>query len=833
MKLMSLALASASVWAIAAPSVAAAQPAAEEAMLGEIVVTARRQAESLQEVPQVVNAVTADTLQKLNIRSFQDVVSVVPGLSLQYNNTGNSGTASMRGVTFVSTTSAQPSVAFYLNDTSIQSNFLFQTMFDVGQVEVLRGPQGTQRGVAAPSGAITVTTRRPDLGQFGGYIDVTATDLQGRNINGAINLPIIQDVLGVRIAGLMEQNDGDGTRSIYSRLKPYLKTSAIRTSVSFEPSDAFNLNLIYTHLDTAKQGFVPVTGAGFAANPAALITFRPPIGLKDRVAAADEPSEVRQHFDTVQLHIDARIFGQRLAYVGSGSHQKYFVRDDRDQGQNLVGVPLISTINLSQEYTTQELRLMSDPAPGRFFDYVIGAYYGWQRSTGRNVLPASFLPGAFGPTSNLSVANFDPQFRLPQVIPTPSFLQDTSIFGSVTLHLGDKTELTAGARHLWVQAKTGLQVRVDSGPVLVNSPVCAGPLRPGTFPGTCIATAPGPGVVAQPAKTRVHDEYTIWNLQLSHRFNRDLLVYGNVGTAFRPPFGSIGNFANFENDPVIASFLVHPSETSRMYEVGAKWTFLEGRGRLNVAVFRQKLKFTPVLSPTVPYLSVNGVTPDSVQSAAFTASPDGIVEGFDLDAALQITPKWSISGQVAYADGRVTGGANSGMPCNDSNFDGQPDSGVPTVAGFRAAGVKVALCSGLPLSQEPYWNGTLQSEYVHAVSDDIDVFVRGLLTYYPKNTRRTAAMVIDNYSLLNLYTGVRAHDGGWEAGLFVKNALKEDKVLDRKPTPLNAALNAFNGALPRPPAASPFRAQTSNYFEKLLTPRREVGINIRYAFGSR
>ena len=816
-----LVISSLATTALAQPGPAAVS---EDTTLGEIVVTARRQSESLQEVPQVVNAVTADTLQKLNIRNFQDVASVVPGLSLQTNNTGSTSAASMRGVTFNAVTNAQASVAFYLNDASTQSVILFTTLFDVGQVEVLRGPQGTTRGVPAPSGAITVTTRRPDLSQFGGYLDVTATDLQGRNVNGAINVPIIRDVLGVRIAGVMEQNDADGVRSFYSKLRPQAKNSAIRTSISYEPSDLFNADLVWTHIDTTRQTFVPVTGLGDPGRT-------PLIEDEDRLAAADLPNELHQHFDTVQLKVEARVFGQRLAYVGSGTHLKYTVNEDRDQGQNLVGVPLGLRTKTSQESTTQELRLMSDPSPDRRFDYVVGAYYDWARTSGGQTSPASFLPGAFGPTNNISIANFDPQFQLPQVVVTPIFLQTTSIFGSVNLRLGRNTELTAGARHIWAQAKTGLQVSIEPGATLVTSPVCAGPLRPGTFAGTCIATVPGRGVVAAPAKTRDHDEYTIYNLQLKRRFGDNLMAYGSVGTAFRPPFSSIGSFANAENDPVLASFLVHPSETSRTFELGAKWTFLGGRGRLNAAVFRQKLKFTPYQTAAAPYLSVNGVTPPTVLSTTFVASPNGLVEGFDIDAAFQITPRWSVSGQVAYADGRVTeGGANSGIPCNDSNFDGQPDTGTPTVAGFRAAGVHVALCSGQPLSQEPYWNATFQSEYVQPVNDDMDVYVRGLFSYYPKNTRRTAALTIDNYSLLNLYTGVRARDGAWEAGLFVKNALKTDELLDRKTTPINTALNPFNGALP---AASPFRAVSSNYFEKALTPRREVGINVRYAFGSR
>src|SRR6202008_1744074 len=135
---------------------------------------------------QSVHAGTADSLQKLNIKQFQDVQYVVPGLSLSATSQGYSSSASLRGVTYDVSSGAQPTVALYLNDAPVQANSLFQSLFDIGQIEILKGPQGTTRGVSAPSGAITVTTHKPDLSEFGGYADVTMTDIHGRNAQGAI-----------------------------------------------------------------------------------------------------------------------------------------------------------------------------------------------------------------------------------------------------------------------------------------------------------------------------------------------------------------------------------------------------------------------------------------------------------------------------------------------------------------------------------------------------------------------------------------------------------------------------------------------------------------------
>src|SRR5205823_12106227 len=105
---------------------------------------------------------------------------VAPGLSLQQSKSGFQNTASLRGVTFDVNTAAQTAtVATYLNDAPMLLGLVFQSIFDIGQVEILKGPQGTTRGVSAPSGAITLSTHKPNLSDFGGYADVTLTDQHG------------------------------------------------------------------------------------------------------------------------------------------------------------------------------------------------------------------------------------------------------------------------------------------------------------------------------------------------------------------------------------------------------------------------------------------------------------------------------------------------------------------------------------------------------------------------------------------------------------------------------------------------------------------------------
>lgn len=167
-----------------------------------IVVQARRRDESLQDVPLSVQAVTGNQLAKLEIRNFADVAAVVPGLQLTRAPGGVQNTVTMRGINFNSTAAGpQSAVELYRNDVVTNSAAIFQALYDIGQIEVLRGPQGTLRGRASPSGSITITTRRPNLSEVGGFMEGTAAEEGRYSLTGAINVPVVADKLAVRVAG--------------------------------------------------------------------------------------------------------------------------------------------------------------------------------------------------------------------------------------------------------------------------------------------------------------------------------------------------------------------------------------------------------------------------------------------------------------------------------------------------------------------------------------------------------------------------------------------------------------------------------------------------------
>ena len=96
---------------------------------------------------------------------------MVPGLADHANPTAPLDPNTFRGVSFQPASGTQNTLGFYINDTFVTNNFVTTSNFDVGQIELLSGPQGTLRGEPSPSGSLTITTHRPDLEQFGGYVD--------------------------------------------------------------------------------------------------------------------------------------------------------------------------------------------------------------------------------------------------------------------------------------------------------------------------------------------------------------------------------------------------------------------------------------------------------------------------------------------------------------------------------------------------------------------------------------------------------------------------------------------------------------------------------------
>lgn len=791
----------------AAPAVSAGS-----ATLEEVIVTARRTEERIQDVPASLNVVTAESVDNLKLTEFTDLQAVVPGLSLDQDGSGTQTSASLRGVTFDARSTAPPTVAMYLNDAPVQSLYLYDSLFDVGQVEVLRGPQGTTRGVSAPSGAITVTSHKADTAGWGGYVKGLMTDEGGTNGQAAVNVPVIPDRFAVRLAGVADVTEANSVQSLHSQQDPEQDTKAARLSALYEATEDVTVEAAYTTIDKRLESFDQVSGPGrgSATNPA--------IAPRQRLAVQDDISDVDVDLDILTTRIDALVLGHQLTYVGSVQDSRTYSLNDGDPGNVLPGVALPYLVTSGKDESTHEIRIASDPDADRIYEYTLGFFYDKADAFADVNSPGPLLSGAFGsPAAGVNLNAFDPRYQLPIFVDIDYLSKETSAFASITYHLSDATEVTAGLRHIWSRFDSRLATTLQPGLVAIppayigpGLPNCAAAQLPSTY--TFFCDVPIPATNLPVSDFHAKETPDIYNLSISHTLDDDLMIYAATGSSYRPPISSAsiqGALAGHP-DPRLNSLTFHPYETSTNYEAGFKWTGLDDRVQLNGAAFYQTFEDLTMQVANILYLNTAVGQP---AVADMTASVDAEVTGIELDGTI-LFGNLLLSGQISYANGNVDG---SQVPCN------VVQNGAPV---FNTEGL-ISLCSGGSVSREPLLGASLQGEYTLPLANGMESYVRALVSYNGENPHRQPNLVVEDYAITNLYIGLRDDDGGWEITGFVRNLFDTDRLLDRSTNAYDANTSlglSFPQLIP---------ATGSGYYATRTTPPREIGISANYSWGSR
>ena len=257
------ALASVSLLALSMPCTAFAQSAgsasAEEGNDdADIIVSARRREEKLQDVPVVVTAVTSEQVEKLNLREAKELVALVPGLD--FKSYGYASSMQLRGLTFDINSGSLSSVATYLNDAPINARALFSQLYDIGQVEVLHGPQGTLQGQAAPSGCGHLHHPQAQPYRVWRRAQWHGDQCHGYNINGALNIPVVKDILAIRVAGVYDKNRSNrvhtvATTALANKAEPFAEEKGGRASILFTPTNSIRIEGVYQKIDYSTSFF--------------------------------------------------------------------------------------------------------------------------------------------------------------------------------------------------------------------------------------------------------------------------------------------------------------------------------------------------------------------------------------------------------------------------------------------------------------------------------------------------------------------------------------------------------------------------------------------------
>ena len=701
--------------ASAASAQTASTPPPAESELDVVIVTANKVAEPVQKVAQTVNVVTAQTISDLHVQNIIELNNVVGGLSLTMTSPSEQS-ISLRGIKMVNGTPTSNTVESYLNEVPISTIDALGATLDIGQVEILKGPQGTLRGRPSPSGAMTIATQKGSFTDYTGYAEVTGSDHEGRRAEAAYGGPI-SDTLAFRVAGLYDHNGLTQVKSIGNGKDDFQETTIGRATLDWAPSDRFSTDLMLQYSsqkgDFYRQSYgTPPCAGAFPAplNTVSSVGCGLTLSVEDKIALNTTPNP-NHYYGTLGTLTARYALTDRLDlnYVGGYNYNTYYNNlsfDFAGVGNQVPGGLTFLDNTAKTKTISNELRLQSN---------------------GNEVY--NFTYGVFASHQHL-----DGVFRIPPFTPPGGQLTDntTKDFGIFT---NQRFALTA---------KDNIQVGVRYSKTTLESD--------------------------QP--TRDYNS-TTGNASYQHQFTDDVMGYVSYGTAFRP--GS----ANSQPPPQASAALPRSlgnfdEEKSKSYELGFKSQWFDKRLTANLAVFDQKyngyisqqfnVACTGVPSTTgLAFATDTGLANGTNCFGTMRGNGDAESKGVELELHARLTDKWRLSGIYTYTDAKYS---NAVLPCNDYNGDGVTDTnGTPMVQPGRF----VSLCSlNTPLGSLPKVSLTFATDY-DLQFGSLPGYVRAnsftrSSSYFPQT-----GTTFSGYTTVNATIGLLSPDRKWDFNVWVKN----------------------------------------------------------------
>ncbi|MDQ1154623.1 TonB-dependent receptor [Brevundimonas sp. SORGH_AS_0993] len=554
----------------AGPALAQSPSAPQTAVVDDVVVTAAKRGDQrAHDVPLSITAFDGAGIEKLNVTAFDDLVVQVPGANFLDNGGPGRGNevASIRGLSPVGDNTAGV-VAQYLDGSPRTGNNY--RLFDIGEVSVLRGPQGTLWGAQAVGGLVSIRSNRPSLSGFSAQAegDAYATKNDGGVSNrfaGFVNLPLGDD-FAVRVAGQRIDETGyiDNVATGAEAIND-VKELGWRVSALYRPSDRFDATFIYhgDDLHTDAPSYMTLgLGDLKTDNP---VTYRP----------AD------QRLDLFNLIVNGDLGWATLSYTGSRFELDNVYYDAQPDAFGIPGTLGWTRETLQQHAWTHELRLSSKA--GERLGWIVGLYHDALDENKLSEQTEILNPIVPGDTPTYSVGF--PLFTLGG----PQSTRETAVFGELTYRLNDQWDVLAGGRYFDWSVDNQQQF---------------------TYFGS---------VNYQQATGKIGGEDSFYKLQVNYRPTKTLLLYALRSEGFR--FGGFNPFVG----PVLnipLDFIKFDPDTLVNYEIGAKGSAFDGRLLYGGSAYSAEWK------------DVQTVVFNATGTFAFTTNAPSLeAKGFELEAS--------------------------------------------------------------------------------------------------------------------------------------------------------------------------------------------------------
>lgn len=699
---------------------------------GDIVVTAQKRSERLQDVPLAVSVIGGGALEATGRPSIESAVNLVPALNFSKSGTTLNQSLFLRGVgTTTFSIAGEPSVSAIVDGVVYaRSGEAFGDLVDIERLEVLRGPQGTLFGKNASAGVINVVTVQPGQ-KFGGYVEGQYyTNGDEARVRGAVDIPLSEDLL-TRWTGFYGRYDGNiRNLATGTRVNGY-EHYGFRGQVKWMPSASTTIALIgdYHRNDddccAEVIGTGPLTGAGVGFSSPVFAVLPTPRGNETRAINQNLVTRTKETGWGVSAQIDTELGNQTVTSITAyRDYRNTEIRDGDWLPTAYVGFPQLHDNGPQTGNTfSQELRLTSPSA--QFLSYVVGLYYSRaesERIFSRSVVscgtaaPATLTPcgttGAPAITTPFGTADFGSVFK------------NIAAFGQATANFTDRFRFIGGLR--W----TADQLDVFHS----RTTTLAGPGIQPSFP----VTATGTGTPATQFRGKATNTNVSGKAALQFDLTPEIVAYGGYTRGYKGPAFNV-----FFNLTATGTNVIAP-ETSNSYEIGLKNNFFGGRLTLNLAAFYAK------------YDNFQANNPDLVAGVVvtrFTNAGQVSTRGVEADLVLRPATDFTISGGLAYTDARV------------NRFFQAPGAAATAI-----------IPAGTSLPFAPKWKGSLGADYRWRTGGAIDIFLgaqgnyqsKQLSLFSPDAVQRRLG-TIEGYGLVNLSAGVGDRDDRFRLTFQVRN----------------------------------------------------------------
>ncbi len=717
--------------AIAATLSSGASAESSPLVFEEVLVTAEKRSESLQDLSQAITVLDGDDLDTQQISSFVDLSAIAPGVNIAKNE-GFKTVITIRGVGNEANQNAiaNPSVSYHLDGIYVASPFGLQTDFlDLERIEVLRGPQGTLFGQNSTGGAINVITQAPSLEDSFGKADLTLGDYGLVKARAAYNLPL-SDTLAVRASVISNTRDGFTDNLTLGQDLDDANSTSARVRVLYAPRDNFRANFTAQIFDEDRNG----------AAQKGLLDPTPNARELRQDSRADY--ELTSELYSMVLEWDLEAFS--IKSLTSYQNDDVLINRDNDRNDLAVLAPFAQLPSVyvpetnKQKTITQEINLISGAPLFGKMDWVAGVFYldTEVEISIRELLDFNFN-GTFDPFTRAQVFAFDPTAEIGFISDSKPERDSTSIYGQGTWNFNDE----------W-RAVFGLRYTEDE----VYSAV------------TNFFGRTGTDII------EMDSEKVTGRLVLEHDFSESTMGFASYTRGFKPG----GSNLTYGLESVVAPVVVLPTfdeEIVDAFEVGLKTDLADGRVRLNAAAFFYNYEG----------LQYQATDPEVFQGGVGNI-PESEIFGAELELSAFLSDSVILDVRLAWLDTEITADHLA-----LDNVQSEAAGNALIGQGFNlfsdeiqvARSAAVQNVNGNELAKTPEFTGNIALNWnknitAGEVNSSLQYTYRGEFKHRIFNNAVTDT--VPSYDVIDLVVGFRPEGKDWRVELIAKNLTDEDGV---------------------------------------------------------